>query len=75
MLSIQVDVKNTLEKKLEDEKAKYESVASQKAKLMADMQALLQIVEEDKQRQIEEVANAYYLEHVVVNYENPLSMP
>ncbi len=41
---------------------------------MADMQGLLQIVEEDKQRQIEEVANAYYLEHVVVNYENPLSM-
>ena len=50
MLSIQEDVKKTLEKKLEDEKAKYEGVASQKAKLMADMQGLLQIVEEDRQR-------------------------
>ncbi len=50
MLSIQTDVKKTLEKRLEDEKAKYEDVASQKAKLMADMQGLLQIVEEDKQR-------------------------
>lgn len=42
---------------------------------MADLQGLLQIVEDEKQRLIEDVANAYYLEHVVVNYENPLSMP
>jgi len=47
---IQADVKKSLERKLGDEKAKYEDVAAQKAKMMADMQGLLQIVEEDKKR-------------------------
>jgi len=53
----------------------YEEVASQKAKLMADMQGLIQIVEDDRKRQIEEFAKAYHREHIVVYHENPLSMP
>ena len=44
----------------------------QKVKLMADMQGLLQIVEDDKNRQIEEFAKAYLREHIILNHENPL---
>ncbi len=52
MLKIHKDATINLGKRLEQEKIKFEGVATQKAKLMADMQGLLQIVEDDRMRQL-----------------------
>ena len=75
MLKIHRESAQNLKKKLQQEQDKYEEIVAQKAKLIADMQGLLQIFEDNKKRQLEEFAKAYLREHIIIHHENPLSLP
>jgi len=66
MIKIHTEVAENLYKKLRIEQDKYEDVAAQKSKLIADMQGLIQIVEDDRKRQIEDFAKAYLKEHIIL---------
>jgi len=66
MIKIHTEVAENFYKKLRIEQDKYEDVAAQKSKLIADMQGLIQIVEDDRKRQIEDFAKAYLKEHIIL---------